>query len=272
LVAGHDRRFVLWPLFFKNELGIGTDNPQKQLLALPFFSLQRSPLRDTSTYLWPFGFTFTDDREKHYREWGAPWPLIVFARGEGKTANRIWPFFSRARTPEVESGFYLWPLFKYNRVKAEPLDRDRTRILLFLYSELTERNTQTGTALRRSDLWPLFSARRDHEGNERLQVLALLEPFVPNNRGVESNFSPLWSIWTREKNASTGARGTSVLWNLYRSETTPKTRKYSFLFGLFRYQSGPDGRRWRIFYVPFGKSAAAATETMPGVDTDRRGS
>ena len=44
--------------------------------------------------MWPF-FSHVDDREKKYHEWELPWPLVIFARGEGKTANRVWPFFSR---------------------------------------------------------------------------------------------------------------------------------------------------------------------------------
>ena len=39
-------------------------------------------------------------------------------------------------TPEsrLDSNFYLWPLYKFNGIHAPPLDRDRTRILFFLYS------------------------------------------------------------------------------------------------------------------------------------------
>ena len=84
--------------------------------------------------LWPF-FNYVDDRGKKYREWDAPWPLIVFARGEGKNTTRVWPFFSHARAPTVESGFYLWPIYKYNRMHSAPLDRQRTRICFFLYSD-----------------------------------------------------------------------------------------------------------------------------------------
>ena len=38
-----------------------------------------------------------------YREWDAPWPLIVFARGEGKTTTRVWPLYSRAHNATLES-------------------------------------------------------------------------------------------------------------------------------------------------------------------------
>ncbi|HXT39348.1 MAG TPA: hypothetical protein VN887_04940 [Candidatus Angelobacter sp.] len=249
-VGGHKKFFALWPVYFNQQTGIGTENPEHHQALLPLYSYLRSPQRDSTTVLWPLGLTVTDDRSKKYRELGAPWPLIVFSRGEGKNADRIWPLFSRAKTPILESDFFLWPLYKYNRAHAPPLDRERTRILFFLYSDLTEKNEETGTALRRTDLWPLFTAKRDHNGNERLQLLAPLEPLVPNNKSIERNYSPLWSVWRSESNSKTGEHSQSFLWNLYRSETTPTTRKCSLLFGLFQYQSGPEGKRLRMLYVP----------------------
>lgn len=252
-IGGHDQLFVLWPFFFHNKLGLGTTNVQSQDLLLPFYSVQRSATRDSTTYFWPFGFTSTVDREKNYREWGAPWPLVVFARGEGKTANRVFPLFGEAKNPYLESDFYVWPLYKYNRATVDPLDRERTRILFFLYSDLTERNTQAKTALRRTDLWPLFTARRDHAGNERFQLLAPLEPVLPNNKSIERNYSPVWSVWRSEKNAKTGARSESFLWNFYRAEASSTNRNCSLFFGLFRYQSDAGGQRWRMFGAPISR-------------------
>jgi hypothetical protein len=249
-VGGHKKFFALWPVYFNQQTGVGTENPEHHQALLPLYSYLRSPQRDSTTFLWPFGLTVTDDRAKKYREVGVPWPLVVFSRGEGKTANRLWPLFSHAKTPILESDFFLWPLYKYNRAHAPPLDRERTRILFFLYSDLTEKNEETGTALRRTDLWPLFTAKRDHNGNERLQLLALLEPLVPNNKSIERNYSPLWSVWRSESNPKTGDRCQSFLWNLYRHETTRSARKCSLLFGLFQYQSGPEGKRLRMLYVP----------------------
>ncbi|MEW6303455.1 MAG: hypothetical protein AB1705_08300 [Verrucomicrobiota bacterium] len=268
VVGGHDKFMALWPFYFHNNLGIGTDNPQKVRIFLPLYSLLRSPQRDSSTYLWPFGFTYTEDREKKYREWGAPWPLIVFARGEGKTANRVWPLFGHAHNASQQSDFYLWPLYKYNRLQSAPLDRERTRILFFLYSDVIERNTEKGTARQRTDFWPLFTAKRDFDGNERLQLFAPLEPLLPGNKSIERSYSPLWSIWRSEKNGKTGATSQSLLWNLYRRDTTPTTRKGSLLFGLFRYETGPEGRRYRLFYVPLGGTKkTAAQPTAPATES-----
>jgi hypothetical protein len=278
LVAGHETGFVLWPFYLHSHQGIGTDNPGRTVASLPWFSLERSRLRDTTIVLWPF-FIHTDDRARRYREWDLPWPLIVFARptgppvdspavlrrwpasqfagGSGKTVTRVFPLFGQAYTERLLSEFYLWPLYKRNRAHVPPLDRDRWRLLLYLYSDLTEKNLDTGAALRRRDLWPVFTWRADREGCERLQVLAPLEPILPNNKSIERNWSPLWSLWRAEADLQTGARSQSLLWNVYRREETPEARKCSLLFGLFRYQSSAEGTRWRLFPLPAVQSPPA---------------
>ena len=265
IVGGHDKFFAVWPLFFNVRSGIGTTNEQRRQASIPLYSWLRSPLRDENTVIWPF-FNYVDDREKKYREWDAPWPFIVFARGEGKTTSRVWPFFSQAQSEKLESNFYLWPIYKYNRKHSPPLDSERTRICFFLYSDRTEKNTETQHARRRIDFLPFYTWRRDFNGNRRLQILAPLEPFVPNNKSVERNYSPLWSLWRSEANPRTGAASQSLLWNLYRREVTPTAKKCSLLFGLFQYKSGSEGKRLRLFYIPLSRAKAPedrAAETGP---------
>ena len=255
-IGGHDKTFVLWPIFFNDHLGLGTTNASWQQAALPLYSFERSPLRDSTTVLWPF-FSRIDDREKRYREWDAPWPFVEFAKGEGKTTHRVWPFFSRSHSPTLEDNFYLWPIYKYEHANLPPLDRRRTRIVFFLYSALTDTNTETHEAQRRSYLWPFYTRRRDFNGNERLQVLALLEPFVPGSHKIERDYSPLWSLWRSEHNPRAGAQSQSLLWNLYRRDATSDRKKISLLFGLFQYQSGPEFKRWRLLYIPLGGGMVA---------------
>jgi hypothetical protein len=249
---GHKKFFALWPFFFRNRLDIGTTNEQRVNIFLPLYSLTRSPARDSSTYFWPFGLTITEDRAKGYGEWGFPWPIIDFAHGT-KTTRRVWPLFSQSHNATTRSDFYLWPVYKYNRFTSSPLDRDRTRILFFLYSDINERNTLTGEAKRRTDLWPLFTAKRDFNGKERFQILAPLEPLLPNNKGVERNYSPLWSLWRSEKDPKSGRASQSVLWNLYRRDIAPDSKQVSFFFGLFQYRGEGAHISWRVFYVPIGK-------------------
>jgi len=262
-VGGHDKQFVLSPLFAEQTTGIGTTNLTWTQTSFPAYSIQRSARRDVTTVLWPF-FSRIDDREKKYREWQTPWPFVVIARGEGKTTTRFFPLFSRAHNATLESDFYLWPLYKYNRIHSDPLDRKRTRILLFLYSDINAKNTETGAFERRTDFWPFFTRRHDFNGNTRLQILAVLEPYLPNNRSIERDYSPVWSFWRGENNPKTGSASQSLLWNLYRRQSTPGSKKCSLLFGLFQYQSDTEGKRVRLFYIPMGKTKTSATTVGTG--------
>ena len=261
-VAGHEKFFVLWPFFFNEHTGIGTDNPVWQQASLPSYTLTRSPLRDSTTVLWPF-FTFVNDREKKYREWEVPWPFLVFARGEGKTTTRFFPLFSRAHSAVLESDFYLWPLYKYNRAHSDPLDRERTRILFFLYSDTKLKNTETQQMQRRVDFWPFFTHQKDFKGNTRLQVLAVLEPYLPNSKSIERDYSQLWSFWRSEHNVETGDRSQSLLWNLYRRQKSGKATGWSAFFGMFGSRTTPDVTEKRIFYFPIRHK----TEPLPTLDS-----
>ncbi len=260
-VPGHDETFVLWPFYGDARTGLGTENPGHERLYLPFYDGFRSPQRDSTIVLWPC-FTWIDDREKKYREWEGPWPVVVIARGEGKTTTRFVPFFSRSHNAYLESDSYAWPIYIYQRTHSDPLDTHRTRILFFLFSDRVEKNTETGASRRRTDLLPFFTHQRDFNGNTRLQILALLEPLLPASKSIERNYSPLWSLWRAERNAQTGATSQSLLWNLYRRETVPASTQWSALFGLFQSRSGREGKQVKVFYIPFG-NRNGESEVMP---------
>jgi len=256
-IGGHDKSFVLWPLWMRQNTGIGTDNPVKIRASIPLFVYERSPKLDMTTVIWPL-FNKLDNREKKYREWQTPWPLVTFARGAGKTASRVFPFYGHTQTTNRESAFCLWPIYQFYHTRSDPLDERRTRIGYYLYSKLDEKNTETGQIKTRIDMWPFFTWHRDFHGNTRLQVLALVEPALAENPGIERNWSPLWSLWRAENNARTGASSRSLLWNLYRRETAPDHRKVSLLFGLFQYQSDRTMSRTKLFYVPIFRTASVA--------------
>ena len=254
-VPGHEKDFFLWPLYLRQDNGIGSDNPEKFRASIPFYARTHSPLRDSTSVLFPF-FTVVDDREKKYHEWQGPWPFVIFTRGEGKTTDRIWPLFSQSRNTTKESDSYLWPLYSYKRTQADPLDKFTERFGFLFYVTAVEKNTAAGTQKKRIDAWPLFTWKKEFNGNQRLQILAPLEPAMPNNRGIENNWSPLWSLFRSEDNLKTGAASRSILWNLYRRESSPEHKKVSLLFGLFRYQSDKEARRTELFYVTVSSSSA----------------
>jgi hypothetical protein len=255
-IAGYDKSFVLWPVHFYQDTGLGTDDPAKFRANLPFYSTLRSPQRDATSVLWPF-FAWIDDRAGKYHEWEGPYPFVVVARGAGKTSTRVWPLFSRAHDDTMESDYYLWPLYRYDHLHSGALDYRRTHVLFYLFANVTEQNLETGARQHQVDLWPLFTWHRDFNGNRWLQILAPIEPVVPNNRGVERNWSPLWSVWRSECNPQSGATSRSLLWNFYRYDAAPAAKNCSLIFGLFQYHSNREGKCVRWFYVLVVKTRSA---------------
>ena len=252
-VPGHDHSFYLWPFYFSQDNGLGTTNAATFRACIPFYAITRSPQYDDTSVLWPF-FASVDNRERKYHEWQGPWPFVIFTRGEGKHTSRVWPLFSESHDDLKENDSYAWPFYMYTRTHSDPLDQRRTRILFYLYSRLMVKNTETGKDRVRLDMWPFFEWHRDFDGNRRLQILAPLEPAVPDNTGIEHNWSPLWSLWRAEDNRTTGASSQSLLWNLYRRQTAPNYGKVSVLFGLYQSQKQPKGMSIRLFYLPVIRS------------------
>lgn len=253
IIPGHDNFFALWPIHFSQNSGIGSENPSRYRADLPFYSRLRSPQRDSTSVFWPF-FNWVDDRGQKYREWQMPYPVVVIARGPGKTTTRFWPFFNQSHNSELETEYYLWPFYRYDGIHAPPLDYGRTRILLYTFVDMTEKNLETGTRRHRVDLWPLFTHLRDFNGDQRLQIFAPIEPWLPGKVGVERNWSPLWSVWRAERSPRLGTTSQSLLWNFYRYDTAPASQKCSLIFGLFQFQSGSGGKSVRLFYIPIVKT------------------
>jgi hypothetical protein len=249
---------LVWPLWLRQDSGLGTADPDNFRASIPLFVKERSPLRDQTSVLWPV-FTWVEERGRKYHEWEGPWPFVIFARGEGKTTSRVWPIFSESHNATQESDSYLWPLYRYKRLHADPLDQQRRSVLFYLYVNVLERNTGTGTHEQRISLWPLYTWNRDFNGNRRLQVLAPLEVVLPTNRGLLRNWSPLWSLWRAEANPLSGSESQSFLWNLYRREASPGQKKISLLFGLFQYQREGAYHQTHLFYLNISGRPAPAT-------------
>jgi hypothetical protein len=249
--GGHRRTFALWPFYFKNDTELGTPAEEHMSAVLPFYSRSTSSLRESITAPWPIGITHTVDRARKYEEWGYPWPFVVFARGEGKTTSRVWPFYGHSHNDSLEKNYYLWPFYRQDILRAESVERERVRILLFLYSDIHELNKETGKLKRRTDLWPLFTYGRDWEGRERWQMGAVLEPLLPTSKSIERNYSHLWSLVRAERNPATGASSESLLWNLYRRDSVTNQHHESLLFGLVQWDVTPEGRQARWFYLPW---------------------
>lgn len=270
-VGGHRHFFALWPFYLNNKDGLETPRAVTNQAIIPLYSLQRSAARDNTTLLWPF-FTHTVNREQQFVEWGVPFPFIGWARGPGKNANRLWPLYGNATNATTRQNFLLWPLYTHKRIVSGPLDRERTRFGFFAYSDLRQSNTLAGTEFRRRDLWPLGTHQHEQDGRERLQVLAPLEPFFPNNKGFRRLWSPLWSIYRSERDPKRGCASQSLLWNVWRRDVSPTGSRTSALFGMVRTENTAQGRRWRLLGIGLHRRPADVPDRRgPDRNVNNRG-
>lgn len=267
-----DEKFILWPIYVSKER-VFYGERMRYFSVFPFYSDFDSPQREHNTYLWPL-FSHQVDKKRGIERWDTPWPLINFTRGTERE-NRVFPFYAREIDDGDKEGFYLWPIYKYNTATYEDYRRDRERVLFYLYSDVEENPIiEGGRSGRRIDVWPLFSYRRDREGNRSFHLLSLLEPFLSGNEGIERNYSPFWRLyeWEKDKDGKTTA---SFLWNTYRRESGDKgTRVHlkpiiplfsyvgvgkessvDFLGGLFGYRSDSYEKTVKLFFIPIDFSS-----------------
>jgi hypothetical protein len=261
------KRFYLWPIVFHNDERLDTDNPTHRRAVFPFYVGKESPLYSSRTYLWPF-FSHVENRGKDYEEWSFPWPLFGITHGTHKEGKRFLPLYSAERTGDQHKRWYLWPLYKIEEIRSETLNRRRDRILYFLYSDLEEEMTdEPGLGKKRVALWPLFTYERTR-GVSHFFTLSLLEPFFPENNGIERNWSPLWRLYQRKWDRA-GNEISSLLWNLYWKERrgpdlamevfpvfsyrreTGRGTDFKMFKGLFRFRADAEGRRVHFFYLPW---------------------
>lgn len=260
VVPGHSLRFLAWPFLLSERAGIGGPNPTTNLFAFPWHLRTRSPEMD---HTWWMGFSHRTNRTARYEEWAYPWPFLGHARGPGRHANRVFPFWGKATNATQQSDFVLWPLYTHRRLQSGTLDRERFRVLFMGYSSTREEDTATGRALRRRSLWPLFTWRHQADGKSRLQVLAPVEPAMPGNKSIERLYSPLWSVWRSESDPAGGTSSQSLLWNVWRREKAGDATRSSALFGLVQSRRDGDRRSWRVLGIPLGRKAAPAA-AIPG--------
>jgi hypothetical protein len=267
---GHYRKkFFLWPIFFSEDLDLAGDNPVRRRAAFPFYLSIESAESSEQFVLWPF-FSKRADMVRNSTEWNFPWPLIRLTRGETRHGFRLLPFCSDETVEANRKRWYFWPVYKIEDTQTAKFERRRHRVLYFLYSDLREMTHDSGQEKRRVALWPLFSYSRQ-KGVRHLHVFSLLEPFFPENTGIEHSWAPLWRVY-QQKWDQQGNRIISLFWNLFWQEKRDQAMAWELfplleyardpdegidwkvLKGLFRYQSGRDGKSLKLFYLPWGLS------------------
>ena len=269
----YQKQFLAWPFFFYEKLDLNSDNPVTKITALPLFAVADGPQLISRRFLWPF-FGYTDDRKSGVRENDWFWPFWVTARGGGQEVNRFLPFYSDERGPGKSREWFLWPLYRHDRITTESFEQERRRVIYFLYHDFQERWTKVGMSRRQNMLWPLYVYRRDERGVRSLSLPAPVEP-VFDKEGIEKSWAPFWRLYQQRWNDS-GDSAVSLLWNLYWHERRgndlscelfplvayqggESAADLKLLKGLVRYTSAAEGRRLSFFWLPFGFSWGETT-------------
>ena len=280
----YQKRFLAWPIFFYEKLGLNTDSPVTRITALPLFAASDGPQVTSRRFLWPF-FGYSEDRKSGVKEIDWFWPFWVTGRGQGMEVDRFLPFYADERSPGKSKQWFLWPLYKHERIETDLFEQDRRRVVYFLFNDFQERWPRDGISRRRTMLWPLFVYRRDERGVSSFSFPAPVEP-VLDREGIEKSWAPLWRLYQQRWNDA-GDSAVSLLWNLYWHEVRGNDLAYEFfplvsyqggttdrelklLKGLFRYRVSKERSTLSFLWLPFGISwGGAVAESGQGSDGER---
>jgi hypothetical protein len=259
------KRFLLWPIYTSESLGLNGDNPTENRYLLPFYASSESPQRSSIHIPWPFCGVVKDGKGKVI-ERDIFWPLWMTAEGENSSVRRYLPFYAESRVKDSSSRWLMWPVYRHESIDSAAFRQEKISLLYFLFSRSDEMWPETGKDRARSALWPLYAWKRDEEGLRTLSMPALAEAVIWND-GLERNWAPLWRLFIARWDDK-GNNAVSLLWNLYWQErrgqelawelsplisyrSTADGTDLRLLKGLFGYGDGRDGTNLSLFWIPF---------------------
>lgn len=245
------KRFVLWPFW----TSVRYDYPDQKGGGFVLFPVcGRVDVGDRhSRMLLPPLFK-VEWAGAEYRAVNAPWPFVQYSRGDIDKFY-LWPLFGRKAKERERQWFALWPLVSARRseLPAATVRRFQALPLVFYESrhELlpavgdgSERIEQDEADSRYFKLWPLMSYRREKDA---VQFRALALWPLKQTPGIERNWAPLWSLFSRERAGDVCQ--TELLWGVTRHRRSGTTSQLS-LFPLLQTASGKAGssRSWSLLY------------------------
>jgi len=240
-------QFFFWPVFFKAEKDLDTDEPVDSFFALPFYLSSVSRTREYKAVMWPF-FTHAKDSEKE--KWNMPWPFYSRTTGEELEGYSYWPIISKEIKGKDTTFSFLWPIYReWEFFVRDERFSSKSFMVINRYVE-----DDRGTFL---NAWPFFEYRRK-DMNSTFLFPSIL-PF--RDRGFDRIFKPLMTLYEQKK--SEKSETTNVLYGLYTHETAGDTWKtrFAFLMEFKKDENGPgfeflsglfgiDGKRLKILFIP----------------------
>lgn len=260
------RRFLLWPIFTSESLGLSSDNPTENRYLLPFYASSESPQRSATHIPWPFCGVVRDGRG-NIIERDIFWPFWMTAQGKNSSTRRYLPFFAESHVKDRSSRWLMWPLYRHESIDSVKFRQEKTSLLYFLFSHSDESWPESGKDRAHSAFWPLYAWKRDEGGLRTLTMPALAEAVIWND-GLERNWAPLWRLFIARWDGQ-GGNAVSLLWNLYWHElrgeelawelsplvsyrSTGEGKVFRLLKGLLGYSSGQKASSLTLFWMRFG--------------------
>ncbi|HVN95460.1 MAG TPA: hypothetical protein VMT62_03450 [Syntrophorhabdaceae bacterium] len=250
-------RFYLWPIFFKDEKNLDTDEPIDSFFAIPFYLRSTSRLREYKAVLWPF-FTYSRDPDKE--KWNILWPIFSKTAGEEDNGYSYFPIISKETKGKDRTFSFLWPIYReYEFYVKDERFFQRSIVVINRYME-----DDRGVFF---NVWPFFEYQAKNQ--DATFLFPSILPF--RDRGFDRIIKPLITLYERKKTSDRTT--TNLCYGLYTYERTDETWKtrFAFILSLKKDKEGPgfeflsglfgvDSKSVKIFFIPI-KRSDSATDT-----------
>lgn len=256
------RRTALWPFFHWQDNYLHTENPATLFLFFPFYGRESTAHSSKTILLWPFLSWSHDDLEPR-TESNLPWPIHKQVASPEVSRFRLWPFYGTYQSKEIESTFWLWPLFHDRRVTTTDATWDSFYVVPF-YTGWTRTDHASGDTESYTQVWPLA---RHHRTKEFTRTRGL-SPIPFREFGpLEEDYGFLYTLYDREHENDAETTRTRLFLGLYESESGPDhasvtipvvydhhrigEKSFSqFLLGLVSLESTDEETGLGLFWLP----------------------
>ncbi len=204
--------YLVWPLFARIQLGLGSDHPTDSWFFLPFYGRQQTPFGKIQYFLWPF-FSYQQNERpgNRLREWQGPFPFLSIARGDKYRRTSLWPFWGRKESSGYCTEFIAYPLYRFESYESNRVVSKQRYVLPFYWSR-TFIDLKTGSTRKRIKLWPFFDFSKGAQGGTRLRIFSPL--WFRDPEGFERNYSDFWTLYASQRHP-TGAETKRLLWFIW---------------------------------------------------------
>lgn len=263
LYGSHERpgvrkkQFALWPIFFKDEKDLDTDEPVYSFFAIPFYLHSQSATKEYEAFLWPF-FTHAKDSDKE--KWDMPWPIYSKTVGEETKGYSFFPIISETIKGKDRAFSFLWPIYREYEFYVKD-ERFYQRSILVINRFMKD---DRGTFL---NVWPFFEYQEKDENSTFL--FPSLFPF--RDQGFDRIIKPLITLYEHKRVED--RRTTNILYGLftYEEENEEWETRFAFLLTLKKAQDGIgfeflsglfglDSKSVKIFFIPIKRSTDGSSQ------------